>query len=127
MENVLGFIDNKIEVEIISGPCYPAIELTVHEFQPSNPESLALLHLRSVNGCQVRSRFSLPLGIRNAETKELREKCLRHIESIVDVEQYSKENFDYYTSIISYKCLQAINRYRISCPTSQQVRQRSSF
>jgi hypothetical protein len=121
-KNIVGFTDNKIEIEISSGPFYPAIKLTVHEFQPSNPEFLALLYMRSKNGCQFRNQYSLPLGIHDTETKELREKCLSHIQSIADGERYFGELCYGDTSVISWVCFEAINRYRKSCLPSKQVR-----
>ena len=119
--NILGFTDNMIEVTISSGPLYPAIKLTVCEFQPSNHEFLTTLYVRSKNGCQFRNQYSLPLGIYGTEIKELKEKCLSHIQSIIELERNPGECGSDSTSMATWEWFEAMNRYRKSCLLSQQV------
>lgn len=113
-KNVTGFTENKIKVEMSSGPCYQPIVLTVHEFVPSNPEFLSLSYVEKDCVGELQKftpSYAPPLGLHGIGINDLRNKCLSHIESIIEKGRDLGELISGDTSIISWKVLEAITCY----------------
>jgi hypothetical protein len=127
-DNSRGFTDNKIEIEISSGPDYPPIRLTVCEFVPKNREFLFLKYVETTNDTgkkcyKFTESFAPPLGLDRDDLVDLREKCKSHVSSIIDRERDIGEATRGDTSMLSWEVFEAINRYRRSSHT-EQVRDR---
>jgi hypothetical protein len=117
-----------MEIEISSGPDYPPIRLTVHEFLPKNLEFLYLKYVGTTNGAgekchKFTESFAPPLGIDGDYLVDLRKKCKSHVNSIIDQERDIGEATRGDTSMLSWEIFEAINRYRRSSH-NEQVRDR---
>ena len=114
-ENVIGFNDNKISVQISSGPTYQPISLWVHEFQPANEEFLALPHIKMDKDGNIGSQFirgyAPPLALPPTSAKALREKCQEHVDLIAKGPRCEGELYYKHTSIVPWDVFNAIDRY----------------
>jgi hypothetical protein len=123
-KNMLGFTDNKIEVEMSSGPAYPTIKLVVHEFVPSNREFLSLSYVKQgLAGAwqKFAPSYAPPLGLYSTEGSALRNACLRYIMSVTKQDRDGRECTLGDTSTISWNVLSAVNRYQRSITGTEDV------
>jgi hypothetical protein len=125
------FTDNTIEVDMSSGSEYENLRLTVTEFRPRNKDILALNFVgpKDTNSqCQMYiPSYSPPLGLYRTSAKELKKKCLAHIESIIETERDIDEVTEGDVSIISWKIFEAVNNYRKSNGDNSDVSNRFSI
>jgi hypothetical protein len=126
----VDFTSNEIEVEMLSGPHYPAMHLAVDELVPRSHEFPGLDYIvPSMSASDQRQWFtkfcSLPFGMNENSRKGLREVCVNHIGSIIEQEQHIGEATEGDISIISWKVFEAVNRYRRSSCENRNVSQSS--
>lgn len=108
------FTGNTFEVQISSGPGYPAIPVKVQEFRPLNPDILIFSHLdkgSGNDGFKLSLSYAPPVGILEDEMSQLNIKCLKYINSVTNQDQDSLEWTFHDTSKISWNVLKVINSY----------------
>jgi hypothetical protein len=115
---VSGFCDNKVAVNISSGPTYRPLSFWVHEFQPIDEEFLALSHIKTDEDGNLSSeftrRYAPPFAIRPTGTEALRDKCLQHVKLIAKGPRSEGEVYYKDTSRVSWEILTAIYQYQRS-------------
>jgi hypothetical protein len=117
---VTGFTNNKIEIEISSGPTYPLIRLAVHEFLPKDDTFLALPQLvtdETSNESRIIASYAPPLGLNeptNIDATKL--KCFEHINLMIKSERNAGEVEYGETSQISWRVLEAVSQYQRASP-----------
>lgn len=115
-----GFTNNKIEIEISSGPTYPLIRLAVHEFFPKDHTFLALPQLvtdETSNESRIIASYAPPLGLNEpANINATKLKCLEHINLMIKSERNAGEVEYGETSQISWRVLEAVSQYQRASP-----------
>jgi hypothetical protein len=109
-----------------SGPYYPGICLTAHEFQPINPKFLALDYIEpSTRGTDQHQKYTPsyapPIGLYGISQDKLRQVCLKHIKAIIEQERHDGEYTQGDISEVSWKTFEAVNRYRKASPGNGNV------
>lgn len=124
----MGFTDNKIEVQMSSGPDHPPITMIVYEFIPANRQFLALYHAPSNNNDpmpNLEKVYAPPFGlVENNDTNKLRESCREHIKTMI---KYSRASQKAAFGTLSYEIYESVNHYRQSKRLLGNVRQDTSF
>lgn len=120
------FTTNKIEVEMSSGPDYPAIRLTATEFQVLHNEFLLLDYVIPIKDTNNQRQsftqsYAPPLGLYETGPEELRAKCSDHIKRIISQKRDTGEVNCGDVSIITLQAFEAINTYRRSSPEGAHV------
>lgn len=113
--NTVGFTENRIRVEMSSGPDYPKMQLTVTEFVPSNREFLSLKYVGKAaagDDHEFAPSYAPPLGVYDTEKQDLEKNCLSHVKSIIMQRRSPGEFLLGDTSLISWKAFEAVNEYR---------------
>jgi hypothetical protein len=110
-----------------SGPTYPKITLTAHEFIPSNEEVLLLQYISSENRLggrpgNLKDTYSPPLALRDVEIDGLIEMCQCHIDSIIDENRNPLEFIIGDASVIVWQIYDIVNHYRRSSNSDEQKR-----
>src|SRR5450432_1460977 len=109
----LNFTPNKIQVALSSGPTYPKIYLTAHEFSTSNAEDLALDYVGTDEKCHKFTRsYAPPWALYKVDRKTLKEVCFKHVKGIINLERDIGEATMGDTSMLSWEVFEALNRYR---------------
>jgi hypothetical protein len=126
------FTDNKLEIEMSSGPDYPSIYLTATEFQPLKLDFLSFKYVApNKNTDEQPQKFSTsyapPIGLHGFSSADLQKTCLNHIRSIINRERSVGEADLGDTSTISWKIFEAVNRYRRSSPETANVSRSSTM
>lgn len=113
--NMVGFTENRIKVEMSSGPDYPKMQLIVTEFVPSNREFLSLTFVEKAatgDDHEFAHSYAPPLGVCDTVKQNLEKICLSHMKSIITQSRSLGEIIHGDTSVISWKAFEAVNRYR---------------
>jgi hypothetical protein len=117
-----GFSDNRIAVQISSGPTYQPISLWVYEFQPPNENVLSLPQIKTDKDGNFTSeftrRYAPPYAIPLTATGLLLEQCREHVELIARGPRCEGELYYKDTSIVPWKIFKAIDQYRRSTNVS---------
>lgn len=108
-----------------SGPTYPIIVLTAHEFIVSNREFLELEYITSdiptdESPKRFQKSYSPPWGVYGSELCSVKQKILRHVKDIIRGPRDREEAESDETSIISWKLAEAVNAYRQSSKVSSK-------
>jgi hypothetical protein len=114
-KNMVGFTENRIKVEMSSGPDYPKMHLIVTEFVPSNREFLSLTYVEKAaagDDHKFAHSYAPPLGVYDTVKQNLEKNCLSHMKSIITQSRSLGELLHGDTSVISWKAFEAVNRYR---------------
>jgi hypothetical protein len=121
---------NKIELHMSSGPTYPPIVLTVHEFIPANKEFLALSYAPpNVNNPTpaLEQVYAPPFGLLEDNSRnKLRKSCREHIKAIIRQNRAACEARCGDVAPLSWEIHKIVHHYRLSQSTLRNVRQLSS-
>ncbi len=121
-ENIAGFTENKIRVEVSSGPAYPVINISVHEFLPKNLDPnhdfLYMYHAPpNVNSpvSHLRRIYAPPFALPdNKDGSKLRDDCHEHIKAMTKHGRFSKDATNGSVAPVSLEVFEAVNKYRKS-------------
>lgn len=113
--NVRRPTNNRIAVEMSSGPSYPVICLMVNEFSPSRKEFLELKFVAS-QADEAPKRwdksYSPPIGVFELSPESLDKSLLQHIEEVTNSPRNIEECHSGDTWIVAFKIFEIINGYR---------------
>lgn len=121
-DNVSRLSDNRVQVQISSGPTYQPISIWVNEFRPINDEFLEVSHIKTGENGHPSSKFirryAPPYMLHQNEIKTLGDKCMEHVKLIAKNPRGKGELYFKYTSIVPWKVFNAIRRYHDSTDVS---------
>lgn len=118
---VASFTTNKFNIEVLSGPIYSPIQLTVHEFVPQDTELLVFkkLVISNMNDHSIfQKSYSSPVGVnlRDISIADLSIKLESHIEGIATMKRNYGEVKAGNTSQLTWDVYEAIRLYQLDNP-----------
>lgn len=102
-----------------SGPKYDIFHLTITEFRPRDEDFLAFNVVGPKDDGDSQSQrfiasYAPPFGLHRTSAKELKNKCLDHIKSIIEMERDIGEATRGDISMLSWQVFEVVNNYRKS-------------
>ena len=91
-DNLDGFSNIQLDVEVSTGAVFKPLKLHVNIFQSKTWELLRQMRLADETGdqnAQLMQRYSPPVGLLGLSVSDLRKKCERHIGEMVKNPEYA--------------------------------------